>query len=677
MGFYKEIAEGIDYEITSNQDAYLKVVNGKIQLPNPKWLLFHPRSIDSVVEACQAFRAGLLTGKSFDISTIEKHIMKDPEEAINFLKDLALKGYTNFTLDIESSNLLTDKARNHILCIGMAWAIDKACCFGRECFANERFLYVFQRFLSSDKFHFILHNGIFDKSRTKIISGIDIRIDDDTMLMHYCGINEHKGTHGLKDLAQLYLGFPEWDKVLDDYKRQYCREHKILLSEFQFDYYDPDTLNEYNCYDVCATFGLWELFSKLMTEISKPIYRKLIEASNFYADMIARGMLMDMNYWKVMCKELEDRINDLEDYLYDEMHGASPSSPKQLMAFLQDRYPMDIIESTGKESLEKLQERHIDDEFLDKLLEHRKMAKYLKTYGYGLYKHKDYQNVIHCEFKLHGTETGRLSSANPNMQNIPRNSLVKKLFIARPGYTLIQLDYSQSELRVMAYVTGDEGLKNVYREGRDLHGEMAKHIFGDKYDPHDKDQRMAAKIINFGIPYGRTPGGVARQLKISKYEAQRYLDNWFNAAPKVKDYIKLCHEMALSDPQKLYYTVFGRTRHYYITSDSVHHAKNQSVNFPISSTANDLTIYSLVEIGKWLKEKNFDAYLVNTVHDSIIIEARPEDVKEICIHCQKVMAEMPQKLLPNCDLPFRADAEVGTCYGDLEDADFYEDEDDD
>ena len=196
---------------------------------------------------------------------------------------------------------------------------------------------------------------------------------------------------------------------------------------------------------------------------------------------------------------------------------------------------------------------------------------------------KDYQNAIHCEFKLHGTETGRLSSSNPNMQNIPRNKNIKNLFMARPGYIFLQFDYSQAELRTLAHISQDETLCQCYIDGRDLHSEMAQKIFGNAFDPHDKDQRMAAKIVNFGIPYGRTPKGVAKQLNISVSEAKRYLEKWFEGAPRVKDYIALCHQMATVEPQDIYYTVFGRARHYFITNDSLYHVKNQSVNFPISS----------------------------------------------------------------------------------------------
>lgn len=675
MGFYDEIAKGIKWEYTHNVDGFLKVKNGVLQLPQPGWLQWHLRYLDNVIEAINAFRAGQLKGADFDIDRIEKTVIKSPEEALRFLREV-LKGgkYHLFSIDIESSNLLTDKAKNKLLCIGIGYEAEKGVSFMRTCFKNEQFRQEFQEFVRSDAYRFILHNGIFDRSRAKIIEDLELKIDEDTLLMHYCGINEHKGTHGLKELAQLYLGFPDWEKPLDDWKKQYCKDMKCKLKDFQYSYFPQDLLAKYCCVDVCATYQLYFVFDKLMRDSSRMIYHKLVEASSNYADMISRGMLLDKEYWKKLRDELEARSEELQDKLFDLAPGVKISSPKQLLMWLQQEFPYDYVESSDKDTIENLLLKYPDHEALNTILEFRKNQKYLKTYVYGLWERMDSDGIIHCEFKLHGTETGRLSSANPNMQNIPRNSSIKSLFISRPGYLLLQLDYSQAELRTLAYISGDEKLIECYREGRDLHGEMQKQLFGDKFDPHDKEQRNIAKTINFGIPYGRTAHGMARKLRLSMPDARRYLANWFAGAPRVKDFIEKCHEMALKDPQDVYYTVFGRARHYYVTPDSINHVKNQSVNFPISSTANDLTIFSLCEICKYIKEQGLDAYPINTVHDSIIIEVHPKDVKQLAEKCQEIMATVPQKYLPNLTLPFKADAEIGTCYGDLAEPDWGDEE---
>lgn len=669
MGFYDEIAKDIPWEYNHNTDAYLKVVGGKLQLPHPGWLQYHLRYLDNIIEVINAFRSGQYKGIEYDINLIEVNIIDDALQGINSLRKIR-QAYKEFSIDIETSNTLPDKIKNKFLCIGVAYDDNKSLVFTNKCFENKTFRIIFQNFLNDKTKTFILQNGIFDKTRFEILEGFKVRIDEDTMLMHYCGINEHKGTHGLKEMAQLYLGFPEWEKPLDDWKRAYCRAHKVKLKDFQYSYFPMDMLAYYCGIDVCATIQLKRLFINIMRKSAFNIYHKLVEASKYYSNMITRGMLLNIDYWNTIRDELENDKLKLEDDLDKLMPGVKITSPKQLLTWLQDEFPNDYIEGTDKYTMEDLVIKYPDNEALQKILEYRKNVKILKTYVYGLYDRRDSNDVIHCEFKLHGTETGRLSSANPNMQNIPRDSSIKKLFIARPGYTLIQLDYSQAELRVLAYISGDEHLIDCYVHGRDLHTEMQKKLFKDAYDEHNKDQRTIAKTINFGIPYGRTAGGMASKLKIPMYEAKQYLADWFAAAPKVKEYINKCHQMATADPQEVYYTVFGRARHYFITSGTQHHAENQSVNFPISSTANDLTIYSLCEIGKYIEEQKLDAYLVNTVHDSIVIEVKPEQAKQLALKCQEIMSTVPKKYLPGLTLPFRADAEIGDCYGDLKEPDW-------
>lgn len=678
MSFYDNIAKGIPWELTSNIDKHLKVVGGKLQLPNPKWLAYHLPYLDKVIEAIAAFKAGQLRSEVYDVSQIKKHVIDNAEEGLNFIK--SIETYPVMAIDIETSNLSTDKKKNKLLCVGLAYRDDEGVAFMRECFANQAFVAEFKKLTSSTSIKYILHNGLYDRSRMGLLEDILLKIDDDTMLQHYCGINEHKGTHGLKELAQLYLGFPDWEKVLDDWKREYCRTNKVKLKDFEYEAFPQKMLAEYNVIDCCATFQLYKVFDKLIRDNSRYIYGKLVEASKYYSNMIIRGMQIDIEYWAKLRDKLENEKKDIEERLAELMPGVLITSPVQLKKWLQKAFPSEYVESTDAKTIEDLSIKYSEGvlgEALKGILAYRKCVKYLKTYVVGIYDRKDSNNVIHCEFKLHGTETGRLSSANPNMQNIPRNSLIKSLFVAREGYTLVQLDYSQLELRVLAHISGDETLIQCYKDGRDLHSEMQQKIFKDAYDAHDKDQRMAAKIVNFGIPYGRGPASVAEQLKVDMPTARRYLADWHAGAPRVKDYINKCHRMATSEPQDVWYTDFGRARHYYVTSENIYHVENQSVNFPISSTANDITVHSLVEIGKWLEAEQLDAYLVNTVHDSIILEVRPADAQRIVEHCQEVMADMPKRHLKNVEVPFRADAEIGTCWGSLAEADWIGEEEED
>ena len=218
----------------------------------------------------------------------------------------------------------------------------------------------------------------------------------------------------------------------------------------------------YNVIDCCATYQLYNVFKKLMRPETVTIYKKLVHASKYYADMITRGMLLNVEYWNKLKHDLETRIETLKIQLDKIIPGVLVTSPLQLLRCLKKRFPYDYIDSTDKYTMETLILKYPDDNLLNLIIEYRKMCKQLKTYVISLWNKKDYKDTIHCEFKLHGTETGRLSSSNPNMQNIPSDSSIKSLFISRPGYVFVQMDYSQAELRVLAYISEDESLIKCY-----------------------------------------------------------------------------------------------------------------------------------------------------------------------------------------------------------------------
>lgn len=246
--------------------------------------------------------------------------------------------------------------------------------------------------------------------------------------------------------------------------------------------------------------------------------------------------------------------------------------------------------------------------------------------------------------------------------------MIKNLFIAPPGYALVQFDYSQAELRTLAWLSQDEYLRETYREGKDLHDAMALKIFGPDFT---KEQRVAAKTVNFGIPYGRGPGSIRGKLHMSMGEATKLVRDWYAAAPGAKRFVDKMRKVPYN-PEP-YTTVFGRQRHYIVTMDNRNHVENEAVNFPVSSTASDLTMLSLCSIHDQLIAEGIDARIVNTVHDSIIIECvdDPKVLKRVVEIGTSTMANMPKKYLvePALDFPFKADAEIGYKWGGLQDAD--------
>lgn len=546
---------------------------------------------------------------------------------------------------------------------------------------------------AQDDIKYIWHNGKFDCGRLKYLTNIDAHVTDDTMLQHFCCINEKQGTHGLKDLGQLYLQAPAWDDELDKIKRDWCKARKVPLREFMYDYIPTETLIPYMQRDCIATYRLHALFNKLARPGSEFIYSQLCRASTAYGAIELAGQQIDVDYLEELEADLDKLVVQSQKrldavsgkywnpMLYAAATGAkvkpdaefSPKSPKQLKWMLGEvmGHPVPSTDATTMQTLmdeiDSMGDAADPDakEFMESILDVRKYSKYLETYVLGIRDVLCRDNRVRCTFNLHGTETGRLSSSNPNMQNIPRNKMIKNLIVSSPGTCFLQLDYSQAELRVLAMLSGDEALIDIYKSGRDLHDAVADMMFGP--DGHkDKELRNLAKTINFGIAYGRGAGSIATKFKKSMREAQDIIDKWFKPMPKVKEFINNRRRMATRGEPCV--TIFGRERHFVITDAELNHIQNEYINTPIQGTASDFTMLSLLNIYDYLEENwAGKARIVSTVHDSIILEVedKPEYLKEIGNACVNIMAQTPLDYVPDCPVPFVADAEIGHKWGEM------------
>lgn len=321
--------------------------------------------------------------------------------------------------------------------------------------------------------------------------------------------------------------------------------------------------------------------------------------------------------------------------------------------------------STDKDALEELAIKFPKLEVLQALGKLRKHNKYLDTYVISMRESICKDGRIRCSFNLQGTETGRLSSSGPNMHNIPRNKRIKNMFVASEGYKFVQLDYSQAELRVLAYLSGDEFLTQVYLDDEDLHNAVALKMFGPGFT---KEQRVWAKTINFGIAYGRGPGSLCQVFGIDMSAAKKLISDWYKPMPGVKAWI----DKTRNEPLKgiVTPTIFGRERNYIITNENRNSISNQAANFPIQSIASDMTVMSLCDIQDIIVERGWQGKvrIVNTVHDSIVIEVLDDHhlLLEVMQIGKDIMSKQADKL-PGCRVPFKADAEIGDSWGALED----------
>ncbi len=658
----------------------------ELMVPTTDILKSNAVEIDRFCEAVTAFDQMDFSKVSSLYSWEEPNAM-DVSEALELLANYSGKTM-DIANDIESRRV--EYNDNKVLAIGFGFSLN-----GHEYVTavtdfTPTNIELAQRVYNNPHLNHIWHNGKFDTTRLKYLLNLDARVDNDTMLMHYIGINESRGTHSLKQLGQLYLQAPAWEDELSEFKKSWCASNKVKLREFTYDMIPVTTLIPYLYFDLLATLRLYEVFKTLMRESSLFMYEKLIEASNVYRDIELAGIEFNSTYADELGVQLQNKIREAESQLQEiidlvwdcDVYGAETGanipkkglefnirSPKQLKWLLKKLLNVELV-STDKNALDELSE-HIEDidselgrNFLSALKVIRQSSKYYDTYVKGFKNLVCSDGRIRCTYNLHGTETGRLSSTEPNMQNVPRNALIKNLITCKPGYRLVQLDYSQAELRVLTALSGDPYLLNIYETGGDLHDMMATKVFGPDFT---KEQRVITKSLNFGIAYGRGPGSIAQMFKLTMPEAVKIVKDWYSAVPEVEKFIqKKRREPFQGENCK---THFGRERHFVITSENRYHVANEAINFPIQSTASDLTLLSILELHKYIKSRGLDAKIVATVHDSIVLEVVEETsvLEEVIEVGTRLMAEQPKKYtIGVIEVPFRADAETGYLWGELE-----------
>ena len=379
-----------------------------------------------------------------------------------------------------------------------------------------------------------------------------------------------------------------------------------------------------------------ELTEKNLLPVLKEIEIPLIEVLNA---MEEEGIMINPEYFKEFGEELEKRVEILEKEIYTIAGGSfNLNSPKQLAEVLFMKLNIAPVKktktglSTNVEVLEELEAR--GEEIAKYILEYRKLSKLKSTYVDALPKLADENNRIHTSFNQTGTATGRLSSSDPNLQNIPVKTddgmRIREGFVAKKGYKLLGIDYSQIELRVLTEISEDENLIKAYREGRDLHDLTARKIFGlDDNEEVSREERTAAKIVNFSIIYGKTAFGLAKELKISRKDAEDYIAKYFGQYPMVaeleREIVQKAEETGYAE------TYFKRRREIEGIHSRNKNIRNQAermaVNTVIQGTAAEIIKKVMIELYKVLKDKE-DIKLLLQVHDELIFEIREDKAEE-------------------------------------------------
>jgi len=584
--------------------------------------------------------------------------------------------------DIETGGF--DPQVDPILCLSVAWTPNRVAVFplmhpldmDRCLFDNPDLHFdAMKNFLEAQGPRWVWHNGKYDTSFFQAL-GVDARVDEDTMLMHYA-LNEQRGTHDLAQLGGDYLGAPNWKNAMWEEAKA-----KGFVQNRSDSYANipPSILYPYNARDADLTFQLLPALNEELTKsynvgLPKLYTHLLIPASKFLREVEAFGMWVNTDFLDKADEEYQARA-EAERYdilkiveplwdpqVYVKTTGAkkapkefNPGSWQHKLYILRDVLGFNI-RNTKKETLEGIAPR---SGLARAILRWMKTNKVITTYILGVQKRIAGDGRIHSTYLIHGTTTGRLSSRNPNMQNIPRDPTIRNVFQAPPRSTLIEFDYSQVELRILTVFSKDRFLEGVFYDGRDLHDEVSIALFGANFT---KEQRIRAKFLNFGIAYGRGAKSIHEEFGMPMEEAQRMIRDWFRRAPEAAQYIDESRR-APQEGRRLS-TPFGRRRRFnLVTRDNLVPVQNEAVNFAIQSTASDLTLLSAIRMRSRLV-KEWGAHITNLVHDSILIEV-PDiaDIGAMSAYVKQVMSELPQTIL-HTDVPFVVDASMGTRWGDF------------
>ena len=461
-------------------------------------------------------------------------------------------------------------------------------------------------------------------------NGIDVQgVAFDTMLESY--VLNSTGRHNMDELAKRYLGHQtiSFEEIAGKGKNQ-----------LTFNQIPLEKAAEYAAEDADVTMKLqqvlWEKLSKEPT-LEKLFKEMELPLLGVLSRMERRGVLIDSDALFLQSNEIANRLSELEEQAY--VLAGQPfnlASTKQLQEILFDKLGLPVIQKTPKgapsTNEEVLEELAFSHELPKVLVEHRGLSKLKSTYTDKLPQMVNPQTGrVHTSYHQAVTATGRLSSSDPNLQNIPiRNEegrRIRQAFIAREGFTVVAADYSQIELRIMAHLSQDQGLINAFTQGKDIHRSTAAEIFGVSLDEVTSEQRRNAKAINFGLIYGMSAFGLSRQLGIGRADAQSYMDLYFKRYPGVQTFMHDIREKAKA--QGYVETLFGR-RLYLPDINSSNGmrrkaAERVAINAPMQGTAADIIKRAMIQLDQKL-QNDPDIAMIMQVHDELVFEVRSEKV---------------------------------------------------
>jgi len=498
--------------------------------------------------------------------------------------------------------------------------------------------------------------------------GIDVAPYDDTMLISYVMEAGLHG-HGMDELAELHLGHQ-------------CIAFKEICgtgkNQISFDKVPLDKATQYAAEDADVTLRLWEILKPAMVSKKKATVYETLERpmAKVLSDMERVGVKVDPDQLRQLSSDFAQKMAAAEAAAHEAAgRDFNVASPKQIgeILFGEMGLPGGKKTKTGAWSTDAAVLDQLAAEGHDlpvALLEYRQYAKLKSTYSDALFDHINPKTKrIHGSFSLAATTTGRLSSTEPNLQNIPIRTeagrKIREVFIPEPGHVLVAADYSQIELRLLAHIAGVESLKQAFRDGQDIHAMTASEVFGVPVEGMDPMVRRKAKAINFGVIYGISAFGLANQIDVSREEAKNFIDAYFEKFPGIADYMERMKKEAKDTGYVE--TVFGRRCHFPGIRDKNPNmrmfAERQAINAPIQGSAADVIRRAMIRMDDALRAANLDARMLLQVHDELVFEVPEDQAGRLIDLASKVMGEACAPAV-ELSVPLDVDAKAGKSWAE-------------
>ena len=589
---------------------------------------------------------------------VHKYELVDKEKDIKKLYDfLITNDFVSFDTETTSTNAIDAEL------VGLSFSVKEKEAYYVPVSSNreeaEKIVNIFKPLYENEE---ILKIGQNMKYDIEVLANYGVEVRGkmfDTMIAHY--LIQPETRHNMDDMAETYL----------DYKTIRIEELIGPKGKGQKSMRDlqPSEVYEYAAEDADITL---QLKNKLEPELKKRGAYDLfcnieMPLMPVLAEMEMNGVRIDTQSLKETSRTLTERMHEIEQRIH-ELAGMefNIASPKQVGEVLFEK--MKIVEKakktktgqyvTNEEVLQSLKGKH---EIVADILEHRGLKKLLGTYVDALPKLINPRTGrIHTSFNQTVTATGRLSSSDPNLQNIPvrgeDGKEIRKAFVPEPGCEFFSADYSQIELRVMAHLSGDENMIEAFREGHDIHAATAAKIYKETIDEVSRDQRTKAKRANFGIIYGITVFGLAERLEISRDEAKKLIEGYFENFPKVKEYMDKSIQMARANGYAE--TLFHRRR--YLADINSHNAtvrgfaERNAINAPIQGTAADIIKVAMINVYRRFRKEGIKSKMILQVHDELNFSVLPEEKEKV----EKIVLEEMQNAL-KMQVPLVADSGWG------------------